>query len=135
MQFIKTSFLRLFLTTVFVVSVADSVECQTRAQQVLDRILENWRWSWYWYGRTGIDDIYREGKTVSALVFWTKSEARPIRGFCSPDIAVCIAYVGVYFDPKERRVPISSGTPSRVALSSFLANGLRDASHPLQIGR
>jgi hypothetical protein len=32
------------------------------ADQVFDRIVENWRWSHYWFGKTGLDDVYAEAR-------------------------------------------------------------------------
>ena len=78
------------------------------ADEVLERIAENWRWSHYWSGKTGIDDVYAEGKKISALVFWNESQSQPIRGLCSSELSLCVAYSGVYLDPAERRIPMAA---------------------------
>lgn len=103
------------------------------ADQVFDRLVENWRWSHYWFGKTGLDDVYVEGKKITALMFWNKSESQPIRGLCSSELSLCIAYSGVYLDPAERRMSIAPGATPQQAFSSFVSSGLSDSSHMLAV--
>jgi hypothetical protein len=104
-----------------------------QADQVFNRITENWRWSHYWFGKTGIDDAYVEGQRITALIFWNKSGSQPIRGLCSSDLALCIAYSGVYLDPAARRMPIGTNVDVQQAFASFISSGLRDSSHILAV--
>ena len=104
------------------------------ADQVYDRIVENWRWSHYWFGKTGIDDVYVEGKKISALIFWNKNDSQPIRGLCSTDLSLCVAYSGVYLDPLERRIQMARGATAPQAFESFVKSGLGDSSHILAVG-
>jgi hypothetical protein len=104
------------------------------ADQAYDRIVENWRWSHYWFGKTGIDDVYVEGKKISALIFWTKSDSQPIRGLCSTDLSLCVAYSGVYLDPLERRMQVAPNVTAQQAFESFVKSGLGDSSHILAVG-
>ena len=100
--------------------------CQDPGDQVFDRIVENWRWSHYWFGKTGIDDAYVEGKKVSVLIFWTKSDSQPIRGLCSTELSLCVAYSGVYLDPRERRMRMAPNVAPQQAFTSWVNDGLRD---------
>ena len=103
------------------------------ADQAFDRIIENWRWSHYWFGKTGIDDVYVEGKKISALIFWNKNDGQPIRGLCSTDLSLCAAYSGVYLDPLERRMQMAANVTARQAFESFIKSGLGDSSHILAV--
>jgi len=104
------------------------------ADEIFDRIVENWRWSHYWFGKTGIDDnVYVEGKQISALVFWTKNDSQPIRGLCSTDLSLCVAYSGAYLDPFERRMQITPNATPQQAFTSFVNRGFRDSSHILAV--
>ncbi len=98
------------------------------ANQVFERIVENWRWSHYWFGKTGLDDAYVPGKKISALIFWNRSEDQPIRGLCSSELGRCVAYAGIYLDPHERQVPLALGTSLQQAFASWVNGGLRDPS-------
>ena len=95
--------------------------------------MQNWRWSHYWFGATGIDDVYVEHQRINALVFWSKQSADEIRGICSTELTICVAYIGRYFDPKERRMSIDSSVGTSAAFIDFVKSGFRDASHPLNI--
>jgi hypothetical protein len=109
---------------------AERGACDDTAGQVFDRIVENWRWSHYWWsGKTGIDDVYAAGKKISALIFWTKNTAQPVRGLCTAELSLCVAYEGVYLDPTGRRMQIASGVAVKDAFTAFVNSGLRDASH------
>jgi hypothetical protein len=103
------------------------------ADPVFDRIAENWRWSHYWFGKTGIDDVYVEGKKISALIFWNNSESQPIRGLCSSELSLCVAYSGIYLDPAERRMSIAPNVAPQQAFTSFVRSGLRDSSHMIGV--
>lgn len=103
------------------------------ADRAVDRIVENLRWTYYWFGKTGIEHVYAEGKTISALVFWHKNDSPPISGLCSTDISICVAYSGVYLDPAERQMPIGQSVTSQQAFAAFISSGLRDASHRLAV--
>src|ERR1700680_2775768 len=96
---------RLFVAALLVFAI-DHGAYGDATDQVFGRIVENLRWSHYWFGKTGIDDVYVEGKRISALIFWNKSESQPIRGLCSSEISLCVAYSGIYLDPAERRMHI-----------------------------
>jgi hypothetical protein len=100
---------------------------------VLDRIVENWRWSHYWFGKTAIDSVAPPGRRISALVFWTKSDTRPIRGLCSSEIFLCVAFAGVYLDPAERQMRTTAGETSQQALDAFINSGLRDSTYSLPV--
>jgi hypothetical protein len=102
---------------------------------VFNRITENWRWSHYWFGKTGIDDVYAGGKAITALIFWNKSESQPIRGLCSPELALCVAYSGIYLDPAERRMSMGSAGSLQQAFESFITSGLRDSTHIAPVDR
>ena len=65
-------------------------------KDVFDRLVENWRWSRYWFDNTGIDDVYVEGKRVSALIFWAKEGRRQKSGMCSVELSLCVSYSGPY---------------------------------------
>src|SRR6202040_237874 len=103
------------------------------ADQVLDRIKENWRWSDYWFGKTGIDDVYVAGKRVSALIFWNKNEYQPIRGLCSSDLGLCLAYIGPYQGPVPRRMQISADIHLQSAFTLFAGSGFHDPSQLLAV--
>ncbi|HLG98794.1 MAG TPA: hypothetical protein VKX49_20955 [Bryobacteraceae bacterium] len=103
------------------------------ADEMFDRIAENWRWSHYWFGKTGIDDVYVEGKQISALIFWTKSESQPIHGLCSSELGACVAYSGVYLDPAGRRMQMAPNTRPRQAFRSFISSGFADSSHIIAV--
>lgn len=103
------------------------------ADQVYNRIVENWRWSHYWFGKTGIDDVYVEGKKISALIFWTRNDSQPISGLCSADLFLCVAYSGVYLDPLERRMQMAPNVTTQQAFESFVKSGLGDSSHILAV--
>jgi hypothetical protein len=107
---------------------------QENASGVLDRIVENWRWSRYWFGSSGIDDVYAEGKKISALVFWNTNNVQPMRGLCSSEFLLCVAYSGVYFDPLERRIEIAPNVPLQRAFTSFVNRGFGDSSHIIAFG-
>jgi hypothetical protein len=107
--------------------------CQDTADEVLERIVENWRWSYYWFGENGVDDVYSVGKRVSMLVFWTKNEIRPIRGICSTELLRCVAYSGVYFEPFGRRMEMTRNSTPHQAFLAFVNSGFRDAAHVLAI--
>jgi hypothetical protein len=82
--------------------------------------VENWQWSHYWFGKTGIDDIYTPGRTITALVFWTKKDRRPKNGLCSSDLSVCVAYSGPYLSPHVERTRIDPRVPLQQAFASFV---------------
>lgn len=103
------------------------------ANQVVGRITENWRWSHYWFDKTGIDDHYMAGRKVSALVFWNSSDNRPIRGLCSSELGICLAYVGPFLDPEPRRMTIAPEISDLSAFTTFVGNGFQDRSHLLAI--
>jgi hypothetical protein len=102
--------------------------------QVYGRIVENWRWTHYWFGKTGIDDVYSEGKRITAVIFWSEGHGQPIRGLCSVDISLCVAYSGVHLDPKARRTQIPANVTAREAFFSFVKSGLSDPTHLLSTG-
>lgn len=89
--------------------------------------------SHYWFGKTGIDDVYAEGKRISALIFWNKNELRPLRGLCSSDLGLCAAYSGVYLDPAERQMRMSPSQSPQEAFAAFVACGFRDSSHLIKV--
>jgi hypothetical protein len=111
--------------------VAQVSVCGDMRDQVIDRIVSNWRWSHYWLERTGIDAAYSQGKRISALVFWTKNNTRPIRGLCSADLSLCLAYAGVYLDTIEKQMQIPPGVVPRQALASFVKSGFSDSARLL----
>jgi len=78
----------------------------TTSRDVFDRLAENWRWSRYWFGKTGIEDVYSEGKRVSVLMFWTKGTRRSKSGFCSTELSLCVALTGPYLDPSPERMHV-----------------------------
>src|SRR5690242_18551835 len=111
---------RIIQAVIAVLAVNCGIYGDDAADQVFDRIVENWRWSRFWSGTTGIDDVYIEGKKFAALVFWTKNDSRPIRGLCSTELLACVAYSGVYLDPRARRMPITSNATPEQAFTSFV---------------
>lgn len=62
-----------------------------QALKVFDQYVERVRWSHYWHRNIRNDDVYVEGKQISALIFWTKTNTRPKWGLCSSDLSLCIA--------------------------------------------
>ena len=69
-------------------------------------------------------------------MFWNKSESQPIRGLCSAEPSLCVAYSGVYLaklDPAERRMPVALNVTSQQAFTSFVSSGLRDSTHMLAV--
>jgi hypothetical protein len=100
---------------------------------VFNRITENRRWSHYWFGKTGIDDVYAGGKAITALIFWNKSESQPIRGLCSPELALCVAYSGIYLDPAERRMSKGSAGSLRSKRSRRSSPAVFAIRHTLRL--
>jgi len=88
-------------------------------ENIFDSITDNWRWSHYWFGRSAVDDVYVEGKNVTAALFWTKTGKPPIKGVCSAGLALCAAYVGEQLDPRERLIRISPTADPRDAFASW----------------
>lgn len=122
------------VVVIIMLLAASKVPAADSADQVYDRIIENWRWTHYWFGKTGIDDVYSEGKKVTALIFWSDGHGQPIQGLCSADLFLCVAYSGVYLDPKARRVQIPADVTVRQAYASFVDSGFADPSHLLPEG-
>lgn len=122
----------MLFTTAALIVAADRGACSdgdTQADQVFSRISENWRWSHYWFGKTGIDDVYAAGKKVSVLIFWNNNGIQPVRGLCSSDLSLCVAYSGVYLDPAQRRMPIGQNVDTQQGFATFVSSGFWDASH------
>lgn len=91
-------------------------------KDVFDRLVENWRWSRYWFGKTGIDDVYSEGKQVSVLIFWTKQGRRPKSGMCSTELSLCIAYSGPQLSPSAERMHIGGRTSVMESFHEFVSS-------------
>ncbi len=95
-----------------------------RAKQIIDHLAENLRYCRYWFGTTDIDDVYEEGKQISALIFWTRT-GRPSRvGFCSTDLSRCIATSGARLSPEITQKPIDRDLTPRAAFESFVNSGI-----------
>jgi|GEM_PF-5079036 len=90
-----------------------------QAMKVFDQFVERLRWSRYWLGATSMDDIYVEGKLISALVFWTKTNHRPKRGLCSSDLSLCIANYSGSYNRGVAQVHIDRGLAPQLAFASF----------------
>ena len=89
-----------------------------QAMRVFSQYVERVRWTRYWYKDTP-DDAYIEGKTISALVFKTKTNRRPIYGLCSAELSLCI---GNYSSPERRgiaEVKVDPGFAPQVAFDWF----------------
>ena len=61
------------------------------ALKTFDEYVEQVRWKRYWHQPSDKYKNYVEGRTVAVLLFWTKTALRPKRGFCSTDLATCVA--------------------------------------------
>ncbi len=95
------------------------------AQYIFDQYVERVRSSRYW-GTTHNDQMYVEGKRISALVFWTKTTQRPKYGLCSAALKLCIAN---YSSPSYRGVAEVSIDPSlepKLAFASFAERNYGD---------
>src|ERR1700688_3753341 len=88
--------------------------------QAFGRLVENWRWSRYWFGSSGIDDVYKPGTKIAALLFWTKKDRRPKTGLCSFDLSLCVAYSGPYLNPHTERIQIRPGESLQETFKSFV---------------
>src|ERR1700719_1826407 len=121
---LKPTWIRVSAVLIVMLAV-DRAICDDEAGRIFERIVENWRWTHYWAGSTGLDDVYVAGKKISALLFWTKSDSRPIRGFCSTELSLCVAYSGFYLDPLERRMPMPPNVAPQQAFASFVTSGFR----------
>lgn len=120
-------------SAVLIMAAVQQGVCASGADRALNYIIENWRWSHYWFGKAAIDDVYADGKKIFALVFWARDEERPIRGLCSTEISLCLAYVGVHLDPLPRRMPIAPNSVLREAFEAFVKSGFADSSHMLEV--
>lgn len=118
-----------FSLTALAILLTGSAAHAGAPDEVFQRIVENWRWQHYWFGKTGIDDFYREGKQVSALIFWNMNQMQPIRGMCSPNLQTCVAYSGIYLDPAPRRMQMPASATARQGFDAFVSSGLSDPAH------
>ena len=69
----------------------------------------------------------------SALFFWSKNGSQAVRGLCSTDISLCVAYSGVYLDPHGRRTQIAPRVTAQQAFASWASSGFRDPTALLGI--
>src|SRR5262249_26610706 len=95
-----------------------------RTKQVIDHLAETLSYSRYWFGNSGIDDVYVEGKQISALIFWTKTGRKSRIGFCSSDLSCCVSTSGDRLSPVITRMPIDRDITSKAAFESFMNKGI-----------
>lgn len=118
--------LAIVLTSVFFSAGAE----EQSAQSVFDRLVEHWRWQKYWLGKSGVDDIYVEGKTATALIFWAKKEGVPKVGLCSPGLGFCIAAADPDSLPDQDVTHISASTSPTEAFASFVQSNFSRQESP-----
>jgi hypothetical protein len=98
-----------------------------QAMKAFDQYLESVRWTRYWQGES-TNNTYKEGKQISALVFWTKTDRRPKWGLCSSDLSLCIAN---YSSPDQRgnaEMRFEPGLTPQLAFASFADHNYGDGS-------
>jgi hypothetical protein len=115
----------LALCVLFAAGCRKSQQGAGAAQHIFDQYVERVRSSRYW-GDEHDDQVYVEGKQISALVFWTKTTQRPKYGLCAAALKLCIAN---YSSPNYRGVAEVSIDPSlepKLAFASFAERNYGD---------
>jgi len=104
----------------------------TLALTMFDKYVEQVRWARYWDARDEPYKNYTEGKSATLLLFWTSNPHRLKWGFCSVDIAICVANPSIEGGSGYRQLEVASSLSPRQAFGSFAGQNYGDggASFP-----
>lgn len=127
-MFFMTTIYKLTLATILFIMVdllvlgcrkaVSSPEGMKQSEKILNQYIEKVRKSRYWLQRSQEDDSYIEGRTVSALYFWSNNTARLKAGLCVPELNLCIAN---FSDPEARSIAEIKITQELSLQNAFLS--------------
>lgn len=98
----------------------------TLALTMFDKYVEQVRWARYWDARDEPFKNYTEGKSTTLLLFWTSNPHRLKWGFCSTEMAICVANPSTEDGSGYVQVEVDSSLAPQKAFNSFASKNYGD---------